>query len=249
VLTFGDHFPYADPPELVSTTGLPSHHHFLGPIVWSAPGDLPTDWGTRAGRDPVYVTLGSSGATRCQPVLLEALAALPVDALLATAGREPSQTLPTNVRAIPFVDGAAACARARVVIHYGGSSTGYQALAAGTPVLEIPSNLDQYLASERIDERGAGLSLRSGKLTVQQVTTNLRRLLDQPTFTAAAELLAEVFKKHDAAANFRTFVDGLWGSPSIGEAESVGIERIVAGVADVDGDLGHGARPTVRQGA
>jgi UDP:flavonoid glycosyltransferase YjiC (YdhE family) len=249
VLTFGDHVLYADPPELVSTAGLPNHHHFLGPIVWSAPGDLPADWGTRAGRPPVYVTLGSSGATGCLPVLLEALAAMPVDTLLATAGRELRQRLPANVRAIPFVDGAAACARARVVIHNGGSSTGYQALAAGTPVLGLPGNLDQYLASERIDQRGAGLSLRSGTLTARQVTANVQRLLDEPAFTKAAASLADVFKKHDAAANFRAFVDGRWARPSIREAESVGIEGIVAGVADVDRDLRHGARPAVRQGA
>jgi UDP:flavonoid glycosyltransferase YjiC (YdhE family) len=210
VLTFGDHVLYADPPALVPTTGLPSHHHFLGPIVWSAPGDLPVDWGTRAGRAPVYVTLGSSGATRCLPVLLEALATMPIDVLLASAGRELGQTLPANVRVVSFVDGAAACARARVVIHNGGSSTGYQALAAGTTVLGIPSNLDQYLASERIDQKGAGLSLRAGTLEAQQVKTALRRLLDEPAFTAAAESLADVFKKYDAAASFRAFVDSLF---------------------------------------
>ena len=209
VLTYGDHVLYADPPELVPTTGLPSHHHFLGPIVWSAPGALPIGWGRSSGRSPVYVTLGSSGASRCLPILLEALAPMPVDVLLALAGRELSQTLPANVRAISFVDGAAACERARVVIHNGGSSTGYQALATGTPVLGIPSNLDQYLASERIEQRGAGLSLRSGKLTARQVRVNLQRLLDEPAFTHAAQSLADVFKKHDAAANFRAFVDSL----------------------------------------
>ena len=214
VLTLGDHVLYADAPELVPTTGLPSHHHFLGPIVWSAPGNLPADWGTCAGRDPVYVTLGSSGATRCLPVLLEALAPMSIDVLLATAGRELGQRLPKHVRAIPFVDGVAACARARLVIHNGGSSTGYQALAAGTPVLGIPSNLDQYLASERIDQKGAGLSLRAGTLKAKQVTAALQRLLDGPAFTDAAESLAGVFKKYDAASNFRFFVDSLLGPPS-----------------------------------
>jgi UDP:flavonoid glycosyltransferase YjiC (YdhE family) len=207
VLTFGDHVLYADPPELVATTGLPAHHHFLGPIVWSAPGALPIGWGQSSNRAPVYVTLGSSGASRCLPVLLEALTTMPVDVLLATAGRELPRTLPANVRAMPFVDGAAACARARVVIHNGGSSTGYQALAAGTPVLGLPSNLDQYLASERIDQKGAGLSLRAGKLTAPQVRVSLQRLLDEPAFSNAALALAKVFKKHDATENFRAFVD------------------------------------------
>jgi UDP:flavonoid glycosyltransferase YjiC (YdhE family) len=218
LLTYGDHVLYADPPELVSMTGLPSHHHFLGPIVWSAPGTLPSGWGMSPDRAPVYVTMGSSGATRRLPVILEALAAMPVDVLLATAGRAMRERIPAHVRAVPFVDGAAACAKARVVLHNGGSSTGYQALAAGTPVLGIPSNLDQYLASECIDQRGAGLFLRSGMLTAREVTAKVQRLLEEPAFTDAAESVADVFKKHDAAAKFRAFVDSLWGRSSVGES-------------------------------
>jgi UDP:flavonoid glycosyltransferase YjiC (YdhE family) len=206
VLTWGDHVLYADPPELVPTTGLPGNHHFLGPIVWSAPGPLPDAWGTRADRDAIYVTLGSSGATRCLPALLAALATLPVEVLLASAGRKLPSPLPANVRTIPFVDGNAACARARLVIHNGGSSTGYQALAAGKPVLGIPSNLDQYLAAERIDRSGAGLSLRAGTLSAEQVRLSLQRLLTEPSFAEAANHLASVFRKHDPAANFRHFV-------------------------------------------
>ena len=117
--------------------------------------------------------------------------------------------LPANVQAMAFVDGHAACARARVVIHNGGSSTGYQALAAGTPVLGIPSNLDQYLASERIDRQGAGLSLRAGTLTAARVRASLQRILSEPSFSAAAASLASVFRKSDASSRFHDFVCGL----------------------------------------
>jgi UDP:flavonoid glycosyltransferase YjiC (YdhE family) len=206
VLSFGDYILYADPPELIPTTGLPDNHKFLGPIVWSAPGTLPADWGRTAHRVPVYVTMGSSGASRCLPILLEALATLPVDVLLATAGRERPTNSPTNVRSLAFVDGNAACGRARVVIHNGGSSTGYQALAAGTPVLGIPSNLDQYLASERIDQKGAGISLRSDALTVLQVRAGVQRLVAEPAFTQAASVLACAFKNSDCSSNFGRFV-------------------------------------------
>jgi len=216
VLTFGDHVLYADPPELVPTAGLPSNHHFLGPILWSAPGPLPEEWRERADRVPIYVTMGSSGSARCLPILIDALASMPVDVLLATAGRDQTGRLPDHVRVVPFADGHAACARTRVVIHNGGSSTGYQALAAGTPVLGIPSNLDQYLASERIDQQGAGLSLRSGALTADKVRDSLHRVLSEPTFAKAAAEIATTFKKHDAAANFRAFVENLYRTRSEG---------------------------------
>jgi len=206
ILSFGDYTLYADPPEMVDMVELPAAHRFLGAVPWSARGAVPADWGSRAGRVPVYVTMGSSGSEHCVPSILRALSALPVDVLLVTAGRPVPDSLPDNVHAAPFVDGRAACARARLVIHNGGSSTGYQALMAGTPVLGIPCNLDQYLASERIDARGAGLSLRSGSLTEKKVAQAVRQLLDEDGFAGHANLLRESFGAHDASENFRQFV-------------------------------------------
>lgn len=204
VLGFGDFVLYADPPEMVDMHALPSNHRFLGAIPWSASGPVPEAWG-RAGT-PIYVTMGSSGAERCVPVVLDALADFSVDVLLATAGRNVTQSLPKNVRAVSFVDGSAACARARLVIHNGGSSTGYQALSAGTPVLGIPNNLDQYLASERIDARGAGLALRSGSLQADAVSAAVGRLLGESQFRMNAERLRDSFSRHDVGENFRQFV-------------------------------------------
>jgi UDP:flavonoid glycosyltransferase YjiC (YdhE family) len=204
VLSFGDFVLYADPPEMVDMHALPSNHRFLGAIAWSAKGEPPESWG-RA-EPPVYVTMGSSGAERCVPVVLDALSGFPVDVLLATAGKHIAGSLPKNVRAVPFVDGAAACARAGLVVHNGGSSTGYQALRAGKPVLGIPSNLDQYLASARIDAKGAGLSLRSGALQADAVAAAVGRLLGESQFRSNAESLRDSFSRHDAEENFRQFV-------------------------------------------
>jgi UDP:flavonoid glycosyltransferase YjiC (YdhE family) len=206
VLCFGDFTLYADPPVMVPMASLPTGHHFLGAIPWSAPGPALGGWGQDPARLPVYVTMGSSGPDQVVPVILRGLVSLPVDVLLATAGRPAPEPLPAHVHALPFVDGQAACARARLVIHNGGSSTGYQALCAGTPVLGIPSNLDQYLASERIDAQGAGLSLRSGGLTADAVTQAVRRLLDDGSFAEGARRLSTEFRVHDARENFRRFV-------------------------------------------
>jgi len=206
LLCFGDFTLYADPPEMVAMQTLPERHRFLGAINWSAPGPLHDGWGKHPERAAVYVTMGSSGTDGALPIILRALSTLPVDVLLATAGRPAPESLPDNVTAVPFVNGDAACARARLVIHNGGSSTGYQALSAGTPVLGIPNNLDQYLASERIDAQGAGLSLRSGSLTVDKVQNAASRLLDDEGFAINARRLGGAFQNHDASENFRRFV-------------------------------------------
>lgn len=204
VLGFGDFVLYADPPEMMDMGELPSNHRFLGAIPWSASGAPPEAWGES--HTPIYVTMGSSGAERCVPVVLEALSRLPVDVLLATAGRTVAWSLPKNVRAVSFVDGSAACARACLVVHNGGSSTGYQALQAGTPVLGIPSNLDQYLASERVEAHGAGLTLRSGSLRTDSAVLAVERLLGEVQFRLHAERLRSLFSRHDAGEIFRQFV-------------------------------------------
>jgi UDP:flavonoid glycosyltransferase YjiC (YdhE family) len=206
LLCFGDFTLYADPPEMVAMQTLPERHRFLGAINWSAPGPLHDGWAKHPERAPIYVTMGSSGTDQALPIILRALSSLPVEVLLATAGRPAPESLPDNVTAVPFVNGDAACARARLVIHNGGSSTGYQALRVGTPVLGIPNNLDQYLASERIDAQGVGLSLRSGSLTVDQVQHAVRRLLDEDSFASKARSLSVAFHAHDANENFRRFV-------------------------------------------
>lgn len=204
VLSFGDFVLYADPPEMVDMRELPATHHFLGAIPWSARGAPPEAWGRR--QLPIYVTMGSSGAERCVPIVLAALSRLPVDVLLATAGRTVEGSLPRNVTAVSLVDGSAACERARLVIHNGGSSTGYQALLAGTPLVGIPNNLDQYLASERAAAKGAGLTLRSGSLREDAVAAAVVRLLEEPHFRLNAQRLRSSFLRHDAKERFRDFV-------------------------------------------
>jgi UDP:flavonoid glycosyltransferase YjiC (YdhE family) len=211
LLTWGEHTLYCDPPELVPVSGLPATHAFLGPVLWSAPGEPPPDWGRDPARPAVYVTLGSSGDVGRIGAVLEALAGLRVDALLATAGRARLGPLPSHVRAVEYVDGAAACARARVVVHNGGSSTGYQALAAGRPVVGIPHNFDQYLASERIDAAGAGLHVPARRLSAAALRAALERALEEPSFASAAQDVAKAMARHDAARSFAAFAQRALG--------------------------------------
>jgi UDP:flavonoid glycosyltransferase YjiC (YdhE family) len=206
MLTFGDHVLHPDPPELIPMQRLPIEHRFLGPVHWSAPGELPAGFGEDPRRIPVYVTLGSSGDVKRIDAILQGLARLPVDVLLATAARARPGRLPPNVRTAEFVDGAQACARARLVVHNGGSSTGYQALAAGRPVLGIPHNFDQYLAAERIDAAGAGLHIPARGVTSDAVAACAARLLDEPGFARAAGALAQSFAEQDSSAAFAAFV-------------------------------------------
>jgi UDP:flavonoid glycosyltransferase YjiC (YdhE family) len=208
VLTFADHTLFPDIPAIVPTSGLPAHQQYLGYVPWSPPVPLP-DWWNRLdpARPTIYVTLGSSGRVQCLPAVIEASRALGAQLLLATAGRVHLGAFPSHVFAADFLPGDIAARRADVVVSNGGSTTGYQALAQRRPVLGIPFNLDQYLASEAIVRSGAGLMVRAGLASAETVASALTRLFSEHSFTARAAALATALDRSPAPAAFARLVD------------------------------------------
>lgn len=209
-LCFGDSVLYPDIPQLCPLTSeAPASHHFLGAVQWSPRMAAPANLANDLARPLVYVTLGSSGDVAALPAVLEGLDDLPVQGVLATAGRAAPRRVPSNFVVADYVPGELLASRALFVVTNGGSSTGYQALAAGVPVLGIPSNLDQYLAMQAITRAGAGITLRSGGLTKDQVRKAAVRLLDAPATKRAAEKLADGFAAYDCHARFQDWLSTL----------------------------------------
>jgi UDP:flavonoid glycosyltransferase YjiC (YdhE family) len=209
-LCFGDSVLYPDVPELCPiSSAAPASHHFLGAIQWSPAVAAPVGLANDVARPLVYVTLGSSGDAAALPKVLEGLEGLPIRGVLSTAGRGAPARVPANFVVADYAPGELLAAQARFVVTNGGSSTGYQALAAGVPVLGIPSNLDQYLAMQAITRAGAGITLRSGGLTTEQVRRAAVRLLDAPSVKRSAETLASKFAAYDCHARFRDWLSTL----------------------------------------
>jgi UDP:flavonoid glycosyltransferase YjiC (YdhE family) len=212
VLTHADYTLYPDDPALLPLAHAPSSHRFLGPVQWSPDVPMPELPDAARGDDArplVYVTLGSSGEVEVLPLVIQALAQLPVQALIATAGRAELPPLPANVRAAEFVPGARVAELARVVVSNGGSTTGYQALAAGTPILGLPSNLDQYLTTQALVSAGVGLQVKARSATVADIRRALVRLLEEPGQRTAAERARARLARLDSSARFRAWVQNV----------------------------------------
>ncbi len=210
VLTHGDHTLYVDTPSLVPVENAPETHRFLGPVIWSP--DLPLDPKIAErpqGRPLIYVTLGSSGSLDVLPLVIDALADLPVDVVLSTLGRFCERSLPPHFSVHSLVPGDQVARRAALVISNGGSTTSYQALAEGTPVIGLPSNLDQYLAMTHMAKTGAAALVRARTATTRQIRDEVVKLLDDPGAKRAAEGVRDDFSTHDSARAFRQFVEHL----------------------------------------
>ena len=210
VLTHGDHTLFPDVPALVPTRDLPAHQRYIGPVLWSPPVALPPWWGQLDPQRPtIYVTLGSSGRVQRLPLVIDAAASVGYQVLVATAGRSDLGVVPPHVYVAGYLPGDLAARRAAVVVSNGGSTTGYQALSEGRPVLGIAFNLDQYLAMGAIEHAGAGLLLRAGNVDRDQIRAALQRLVSESPFTRSAGRLRDEFARWNAVDAFRALVDSV----------------------------------------
>jgi len=213
VLTHGDYTLYADPPELVPTPGAPPTHVHLGFVPWApdmplppALQQLPLD------RPVVYATLGSSGSIDVLPRVVEALRQLPVTGVVATAGRARLHSVPANVILADYLPGDVAARRSVAVVSNGGSSTSYQALAEGTPVLGLPSNLDQFLAMQAVEQHSAGISLPARAATTGTIRNALHELLSSAAHRQGAHEVQQMIERTPAGVRFREFVERVTGA-------------------------------------
>ena len=206
LLTFGDYTVHPDVTELTPLRGAPPSHVFLGPVLWSAAVPCPALERLGKARPLVYVTLGSSGHLSALDAVLGGLAGLDIDVLLATAGRTRPMNLPANVHVADFVPGDEAARRASFVVCNGGSTTAYQALAEGKPVLGIAFNFDQHLAMQAIERYGAGVRLRATTLVADKVRDAATHLLTDAELGARAGQLRDCFATYDYRTAFARLV-------------------------------------------
>lgn len=201
--THADYTLYADVPSLVPTFDLPVNHHYIGPILWS-PRTMRPDWWDELPHDRprVYVTLGSSGSVGLLSRILGLMSEVPVNVVVATAGREQLGSLPDNVWAADYLSGDEATAGAALAICSGGSGTAYQALNAGVPILGLPTNMDHFLTTRYVQEAGAGIGLRADQAPIKAIRTAIETLLSDPSYRRAAGVLAAEFHQYDAAERF-----------------------------------------------
>jgi UDP:flavonoid glycosyltransferase YjiC (YdhE family) len=207
VLMAGDDVLFADTPGLAPVTRLAENQRYLGPVLWSPENSPPRQWREHSDHAKIYVTLGSSGRLSLVPSVINALGSMPLDVLLATAGRWPTSDMPSSVCAVDFVNGDEASRHAHIVITNGGSSTGYQALAQGRPVIGIPSNFDQYLASQAIDATGAGVTIPARQLTSARLASAVQQCLTNPAFRAQAAVVSAEMATYNSSSLFQQYVD------------------------------------------
>lgn len=184
---------------------LPENMRYVGPELddpllippWASP------WSSDDLRPLVLVgfstTFQDQGDTLQR--VAEALGRLPVRGLVTLGAGFDGDSLrpPPNVVVVRSAPHNAIMREAAAVVTHGGHGTVMRALAAGLPLLCLPMGRDQNDNAARVAARGAGLVL-SRDAEVPALVEALRRLLDEPGFSAAAQRLGEAVRR-DAAAS------------------------------------------------
>src|SRR5207248_194812 len=152
------------------TKNLPANMRYVGPILWQPRMPAPCWLDQLHPEKPtVYFTAGSSGHAKIFDFAVNAFGNTGYQVVMTTGGQPFEMTQrPKNIFIADFAPGLDLMQRSSVVVSHGGNGTVYQAIAAGCPLIGMPSHLDQDFNLQRVRDLGIGIRL-SAAVKPQQV--------------------------------------------------------------------------------
>jgi MGT family glycosyltransferase len=197
---------------------LPAQVHFVGNLADkpAAAPQLPSWWAdvVEATVPVVHVTQGTvadGDVTALVRPTVEALADEPV-LVVAGTGRGDLGALgkpPANVRTAPFVPHGWLLPQTAVLVTNAGFGAVQTALANGVPMVAAGATEDKPEVAARLARAGAGIDLKTGRPSAEQIRTAVRRLLDDGRYAKRAGELGEVYRRRDAGDLSAELVESL----------------------------------------
>lgn len=193
-----------DLPELYTIPKRYANWRAVGPILSEPPVPLP-DWYDELsdGRPNVYITMGSTGIfDSFLRRTFDVLAKAPFRFLVTTGGQVSEETLsmtPPNFRVTTYAPGAELLKRCQALIFHGGNGTMYQGLAAGVPMIALPSHLEQDICADICVRHGFGIKLRPRRVRGEDVLQAIHEVIKNPAYRQAAERLAPAVRTANGA--------------------------------------------------
>jgi zeaxanthin glucosyltransferase len=144
---------------------------YVGPSITQRPDDTP--FPQLDGRPVVLVSLGTANADAGEKFLraaVEALAELPDYQGIVV---DPTGKV-TDVRRVPQLALLPKCA---VVVCHAGHNTVCETLSHGVPLVVAPIRDDQPIVAQQVVDAGAGVRVRFGRVTAEQLRTAITEAL------------------------------------------------------------------------
>jgi UDP:flavonoid glycosyltransferase YjiC (YdhE family) len=187
---------------------LPPQVHFVGPLL-PEPQEAfaPPDWWDtmRSGRPVVHVTQGTV-ATGAEQLILPTLQALAGEELLVvatTGGKTLSAlqpgALPANARLEPWLPHGQLLPHVDVMITNGGYGGVQAALAHGIPLVVAGATEEKPQIAALVAWSGAGVNLKTGAPTPEQIRVAVHALLADPAYRQHARRIQADYARHRPA--------------------------------------------------
>lgn len=190
-----------DPPP----PSLPRHHHYVGPLLWEAAGQVPA-FLDEPGAPWVLGTLSSVPQPEeiaLARAVLTALAEEPVRVVVTLPDTHPRDALgaiPAHIRLTPYVPHAAVLTRSCLMVGHGGHGIVSKALYHGVPMVLIPWDRDQPGVAARAATLGVAEVVPRPALTAGRLRVAIRRVLDTPSYREQAQRVAQRLQARHAVA-------------------------------------------------
>jgi len=178
---------------------LDNRYVFAGPAL---PGPNVSDEPAMHGlgtRPLVFISFGTvfNADRELFEMCFDALPPLDCDALASTGRAYTAADFPRgrHIRIVPFVRQTAVLERAALTITHGGMITSCESLSRGVPMILIPATEEQEILASRIEQLGCGIHIPRQEVTAERLSKALSGLLNDPTYRARCESVAESFRQ------------------------------------------------------
>jgi len=187
----------------------PPHVHYIGPCLFNKPRtQAPTPWLSELRRDVPWVHVTEGTTHIHKPLVLQAalngLGGLPMQVVATTGGARAVAELglsrvPENIRLEKWVAHSDLLPHTDVVVTTGGAGTIMAALAAGVPLVLVPTEWDKPESAERVVEAGVGVRLAPRECTPENLRACVETVLRVPSYRANARRMADVIAGYGGA--------------------------------------------------
>jgi MGT family glycosyltransferase len=193
---------------------MPSHLHFVGPVLPDAADDFkePSWWSELDGSKPVIlVTQGTLANRNLNDLIQPALTALANDDVLviAATGRPDHDGLvvPANARVESFVPFTHLLPKVDLMVTNGGFGAVQQCLSFGIPIVISGETEDKAFTAVRLEWSGAGINLKTGFPTVDQLHTAVHAVLANKSYNQQARRLQKDIARHNTLEEISRHID------------------------------------------
>jgi MGT family glycosyltransferase len=192
---------------------FPAHFRFVGPSIADRPESSDFPWDALRDGPRVLVSVGTVNAETSGRFYATALAALggaPYQVILVAPPElvDPASA-PPNVIVRAYIPQLAVLRHVQAVVSHGGHNTVCEALANGLPLVVAPIKDDQPIVADQVVAAGAGVRIKFGRVSPDELRAAVDRALTDPELRAGAARVRDSFAAAGGADAAATALEAL----------------------------------------